>query len=388
MLGRVPVMARHPSALAVRHLARDLLVCLAVFSLLAASCQGGDGGIDQHTDYEEPPFGAPKTINAVSDATAVAGDDKHTCALIDNGAVRCWLLAGRVDLDELRAPRVEGISRATAISAWERDWCALIDDGTVSCWGQKAATSLDEELSDVMETPKPIEGISGATAIATASDGVCAVVEDGTVRCWGGDYSRSDGPSDRPPVPATIQGISGATTISAAGNRACAVIAEGSVSCWAPIPDEYDDDGHALTPTRPDPLPVDMTEVPGITDAVAISVSGGKWVADFYACALLRDGTVSCWGDDPAKARDPAAHDTTTPLAIPGVRDTSAVAVGTGGLRCSRGRRRVVLAQRPHPKHRTHANLLGDLGAPCCHRGGLRGDGCLDSSEWVVRRHP
>jgi hypothetical protein len=62
--------------------------------------------------------------------------------------------------------------------------------------------------------------------------------------------------------------------------------------------------------------------VAGVTDAAAVSVELGS------ACVLLRDGTVTCWGDAIGHgANGIVAHDP-SPIPIPGLTGVKQISVG------------------------------------------------------------
>ena len=80
----------------------------------------------------------------------------HTCAILDNGSVRCWGYSGEGQLgygntdtvgdDETPAsvgPVNLGPGRtAKAISAGDYHTCAILDNGSVRCWGYGRAGRL------------------------------------------------------------------------------------------------------------------------------------------------------------------------------------------------------------------------------------------------------
>ena len=82
-------------------------------------------------------------------ATAISAGDFHTCAVLDDGSVRCWGFGedGRLgygnetDIGDDESPGSVGpvnlgMGRtAMAISAGGAHTCAVLDNGKVLCWG-------------------------------------------------------------------------------------------------------------------------------------------------------------------------------------------------------------------------------------------------------------
>jgi hypothetical protein len=84
-------------------------------------------------------------------ATAVTAGNSHTCALLDNGTVKCWGsgFSGETGQgspanigdnpgemgDALPAIALGTGRTATAVTAGNAHTCAVLDDGTVKCWG-------------------------------------------------------------------------------------------------------------------------------------------------------------------------------------------------------------------------------------------------------------
>ena len=84
-------------------------------------------------------------------ATAIEGGDFHTCALLDNASVKCWgkNLYGQLGIDnsthmgddsgemaQLTSINLGTGRTATAIAANEVHTCALLDNAAVKCWGR------------------------------------------------------------------------------------------------------------------------------------------------------------------------------------------------------------------------------------------------------------
>ncbi|HWP08374.1 MAG TPA: hypothetical protein VNN72_21680 [Polyangiaceae bacterium] len=137
-----------------------------------------------------------------------------------------------------------------------------------------------------------------ATAISAGTDGTCAVITDGSVWCWGANEQGQlgDGTMKDSYVPVRVLGISDAVAVTTGGTwhsgvqgasrntYGCAVLRDGTVHCWGVLGAVVNTAG---INTSSVPVPV-----PGVTGAVAIA--GG----DEHVCALLEGGTVECWGDN------------------------------------------------------------------------------------------
>jgi alpha-tubulin suppressor-like RCC1 family protein len=139
--------------------------------------------------------------------TAVAVDTGvvTTCAILDTGAVRCWGYGGQGALglghdesigdDESPASvlpvRLGEGRRAAALALGAYHSCALLDDGAVRCWGPNGRGELgygDTTAIGDAATPDQAGPVGlGARAVELAAGGyhTCALLETGTLRCWG-----------------------------------------------------------------------------------------------------------------------------------------------------------------------------------------------------------
>jgi hypothetical protein len=144
-------------------------------------------------------------------AIAIAAGDYNTCALLDNGSVKCWGSNGdgesgidnATDIDigdssgEMALlPVVKlGTGRtATAISIGTDHICAVLDDASVRCWGSNDYGQLGidntNSMGDNSSEMALLTGINlgtgrTATAIAAGNSFTCAVLDDASVKCWG-----------------------------------------------------------------------------------------------------------------------------------------------------------------------------------------------------------
>ncbi len=294
---------------------------------------GGDGRLGYGNtatvgDDETPASVGPLELGAGRTATAISAGDAHTCAILEDGSVRCWGFGanGRLgygntsnvgDTPATTPGKVGAVNlgghKATAISAGGAHTCAILEDGSVRCWGFGRNGQLGYgNLSSVGDTPAttpdkvgavPLGGIK-ATAISAGSLHTCAILEDGTVRCWGVGvngqlgYGKTSSVGDTPAttpdkVGAVPLGGIKATAVSAGSSHSCVILDDASVRCWGfgfsgQLGYGNTNNAGDTPATTPDKLgPVDL----GGHTATAITAGS------VHTCAVLEDRTVRCWGN-------------------------------------------------------------------------------------------
>lgn len=277
-------------------------------------------------------------IELDADATAVSANHRHGCAVITDGAVECWgenrysqLGDGTTDdaPDELR--RVTDVAQAVQLAAGEDFTCAIVAEGAVRCWGFNLSGQVGDGATYTLSSARtPVPGVAGAISVAAGRSHACAALADGSVRCWGGNDSGQLGDGTRTDqlVPVTVPGIDDAVALSAGTNFTCALVADGSVTCWG-----VNGLGQLGNGSRTDSA--EPTSVRGLDDVVALDSQLAM------TCAIRADGSVWCWGT--GGHGDPGIE--TAPIRIAGVSGASKVAVGEqascalvdGGTRCWRG---------------------------------------------------
>lgn len=178
------------------------------------------------------------------------------------------------------------LTAVTDLSAGELHTCAVRDDASVVCWGSNENGQLG--VGDIDLSPRPLvtPQISGVKQISAGLKFTCALLGNGTVSCWGdNEYGQVGNPTDLQPkmLPSPVTGVTNAVQISAGGYHACALLGDGTVTCWGN--NTYGQLGlDSQTVTGP------PSAILGLTDVTQIS-SGNA-----HTCALLRDGIVACWG--------------------------------------------------------------------------------------------
>ena len=217
-----------------------------------------------------------QSSNAVIPGQQVSGSATRTCALADDGAVKCW---GGGNPTPTAVP---GLTGATAVSVGTST-CALISDGSVKCWGSNFYGELGDGTTTDSATPVTVVGITGATAIAVRTVAACALLSGGSIKCWGHHFSGQGGmPSDYSPTPWTVPGITDASALGAGDSNTCAVVTGGAIKCWG---NSISDGEGGSTMSSRDPI--------SVTD-----ISGATLVTDGvdHSCARLAGGVMKCWG--------------------------------------------------------------------------------------------
>ena len=266
---------------------------------------------------------------------ALAGDvgsGGHSCAVLDNGQVKCWGYSnyGALGLgtsgqaygdqtgemgDALPAVDLGTGRTATAITADLLHTCALLDNGQVKCWGYGSLLGIGissgeyrgDGPGEMGDNLPPVDLGTGRTATAvTNGDGhTCALLDNDEVKCWGSNHAgqlglgdtetRGDGPGEMGDnLPAVDLGTGRtAVAIDANGAATCALLDNGELKCWGD--NNRGKLGLGNTTNRGDG-PGEMGDnLPAVdlpTGRTAVAVERGG----HHTCAVLDDHTVVCWG--------------------------------------------------------------------------------------------
>ena len=309
---------------------------------LGSSGQLGNGTTGNVGDLDTPASVAPVNLGGHT-VTAVATGSYHTCAILDDGSVRCWGFGGDgrlgygdtntiLDPSTVAAVDLGPGRKAVAISAGSDDTCVILDTGGVECWGfggdgENGGALGYSNQSDVGETPADTPGQVGtvdlgpgltAVAISTSGGHTCAVLSDHGVKCWGaatdGQLGYGNGNVNVGETPAATVAATGevslgtgrtavaittstdlATTTGFTGDagHTCAILDDGSVECWGDNDDGQLGYGNlSQVGSVPTLLPANAGPIDLGTGHTAKAISAGG--SD--TCAILDDGSVKCWG--------------------------------------------------------------------------------------------
>ncbi|HWB74826.1 MAG TPA: DUF4215 domain-containing protein, partial [Nannocystaceae bacterium] len=233
----------------------------------------------------------------------------HTCAILDTGALRCWGNApmhGHPEVwdsigdDETPAAVGDVVldGTPTQIVHGDRHVCALLDTGNVRCWGESPSGELGYGNTGTLVSPGGDLELGGVvTQLAGGLHHTCALFDDATMRCWGGGGAGQLGQSATANIgddetPATVDVIDvgdDVVQIAAGGAHTCALVEGGDVRCWG-----RGSEG-ALGYGNTDFIGDD--EPPSQRGTVLVGGVVTQISANYGAtCALLEGGSVRCWG--------------------------------------------------------------------------------------------
>jgi alpha-tubulin suppressor-like RCC1 family protein len=235
----------------------------------------------------------PVPVDGIDDAVAVAAglglyEPGHTCALLDDGGVRCWgtntsgQLGDGTTTSSLTPVEVVGVDTAVQVVAGYYRTCAVLEDGTLTCWGAGASP-----------TPTAVEGLGPVTQVSMSMFHRCAVMVDATVRCWGGNGAGQLGDGTTTSSFdewVTVNALDDAVEVATGSAHTCARRTDGTVRCWGANSAGQLGNGT----TAGSLLPVDVVNLDGVLQLDA----GAGDEAVGHSCAVRDDARVLCWGSN------------------------------------------------------------------------------------------
>jgi alpha-tubulin suppressor-like RCC1 family protein len=326
----------------------------AIFAAGALRCWGDDTsgqlGLSPGVD---PLNGYSVDLGTGRRAAAVFAGQAHTCAILDDGAVKCWGLNtfGQLGLGDMN-DRGDGMTamgdglpaldlgtgrRAVALAPGNSATCALFDDGAIKCWGDAYQGALGYgDIETRGATPGTMgdalpmvdlgsrDGVRFKVKSVAAIDyhSFCAILDDtgadnSAMKCWGSnDYCEigigsTDGGRGGMPgaMGNNLAWTDIGTTAAGAARKAvalapmfqsiCVLGDDGAVKCWGVASSGELGIGTAGLPRSCSPDEMGNAGlVPLPAPAVAIGARGGSDGRGAHACALLATGQMTCWGEN------------------------------------------------------------------------------------------
>jgi len=155
----------------------------------------------------------PVNLGSGRTAKAIAVGGYSSCAILDNGRVKCWGYndIGQLGLGDTRnrgtnagemgdkLPYVNlGKGRtAKQISVGGYETCVILDNDQLKCWGTGSLTGLGDSMNrggspDTMGNQLPAVNLGTgrtAKAISTGIGHSCALLDDATIKCFGSSWA-------------------------------------------------------------------------------------------------------------------------------------------------------------------------------------------------------
>jgi alpha-tubulin suppressor-like RCC1 family protein len=295
----------------------------------------GQLGVDRSSNTGDEPGDMGAHLAAVDlgrghTIESIAPGNYHSCALLDNGAVKCWGANDNGTLGQGDTKRRDGrpsymgnnlpvvnlgAARTVKMLVVGADHsCAVLDDGALKCWGDNSKGQLGlgdnrtrGDRPGQMGDGLDVINLGAQRTVKSLSLGYrhsCALLDDDSIKCWGwnmygqlglgvlddrGDEATEMGDD----LPTVALGNRRPIAVYAGFANSCALLEDHSLKCWGD--NSYGELGlgdtnwrGALASTMGEALPaIDLG-----TGRTALKVAVG-----FYrVCALLDNQTVKCWG--------------------------------------------------------------------------------------------
>ncbi len=269
-------------------------------------------------------LGTGRTAKMVSTGADV------TCAILDNGKLKCWgrNTYGQLGYDDttdrggnagdmaaLGTVFLGAGRTAKAVSIGQSHACAILDNGKLKCWGNNSNGQLGyDDTTDRGGNPGDMAALgyvalgAGRTAVSvsTGLSVTCVVLDNGKLKCWGYNgygqlgiddiIDRGGNPGDMAAL-STINLGAGRTAhaVDTDGLSTCAILDTKQLKCWG-----VNDSGELGYGDLVDRggNPGDMAALAPINlgvgrTAVALSLSD-------HTCVVLDNKSLKCWGANDA----------------------------------------------------------------------------------------
>jgi len=280
---------------------------------------------------------APINLGINVTATQIAAGASHTCAILNDGSVKCWGFNNNGQLGQSNTttvgdspgspvgglPSIDLGLNATALQIADggSHTCALLKNLTVRCWGWNSSGQLGQDnltnvgysaaTSVASLTPINLGTNLSPVRIAVGAEHSCAIFNNGAVKCWGDNGYGQLGQNSTTKVgcgntngcPNSAASISSidlgtrltATQIGSRDNHTCALLNDGSMKCWGQNDrGQLGQDSTTLAGDSPSTSVAALSPVFLGINKTATQIAVGS----HHTCAVLNDGTIKCWGDN------------------------------------------------------------------------------------------
>ncbi|MFO1373809.1 MAG: Ig-like domain-containing protein [Agitococcus sp.] len=241
--------------------------------------------------------GSGDTNSVVVNKPPVATDDFFN--IVEGGTINLDVLANDVDpeaaaltLTSLTLNNSEAGVLSSTTSADKTSYSFAAKDGFV---GDAKFTYVITDSQNQKVTGNATVTIKALQSLSSHQDSNCLVSTTGSIKCWGGnDFGQlgngtplvTDGTKAFKNTPVTVANVTAAKQVAIGYNHACAILQNGSVSCWGDNNNGQLGDGTQTTRLQATPV----TGLAAKATQLALSYQS--------TCALLETGNVQCWGSN------------------------------------------------------------------------------------------
>ena len=253
--------------------------------------------------------------------------------------MKCWGLNQNGDLGSgsnvhlyRRPVDVVGLTDVNEIGSGDYHSSALLTNGTVKCWGVNAEGEVGNGTTKTEKSPVGVSGLIGVKSVVAEGNHTSALLKVGSVKCWG---QNADGvlgfgqTSGNAKRPVGVSGLTSATAIATSTTNACALLKAGTVKCWGENADGQLGTGVAHGPSFC--AYANFSYACSTKPVVVRGLSGVIAVAvgDSHTCALMKSATVRCWGDNShGELGNGTTHDSLKPVVVTGLAGVAGIAAG------------------------------------------------------------
>lgn len=239
----------------------------------------------------------------------------------------------------VKAPKQIGRNFVRVVSGKDHAY-GIQADGSLWAWGNNAFNQLGD--GSKVYRASPVKTGTGFVEVATGRLHGVALKADGSLWAWGHNEVGAVGDGTTLDRSTPVQIGTGFSLIAAGDYHSIAVKADGTVWAWGSNEDGQLGDGtriRRLKPVRIDTSPgktADRGAAPADEQPPAAGQDKGVraiGVGLYYACALLGDGQVKCWGSNSIGQLGNDRRRDSNPLPVPveGVRNATGLSVDQQG---------------------------------------------------------
>ena len=251
-------------------------------------------------------FVSAETPTSKTHSSVLATGNSHTCAILENGSAMCWgldnygQLGDGGDATNLIKPTsfvsIDGGQTVAQIYARQLRTCIVLDDNSASCWGFNEDGQAGDDSTNTYKSPSVKVEFPQGKGVKSMGMGLkhtCAILEDDTLTCWGldshGALGNGDSDTSDKYTPQTITTPSDRKVVKVepGATHTCILLDDGGVMCWG-----RDNTGQLGNGDTSDTIHTPSSNVELPEDRAATDLS----VGDHHSCALLDNGSVTCWG--------------------------------------------------------------------------------------------